>query len=189
MQHVETFWDFSVGTYRKPGVAEACLALQDRHGLDVNVLLFCCWYGCTRGPLDDSTFEHVLSFCEPWASRVVRPLRSARTWMKAAGCMQGGVSEDDCMALRDRIKKVEFEAEYLQQTTLEDLVSGAAVNHLETRSQLSSNALNLRRYINHFGITLDAGSRTELAHIVTAAIPGTDTDAVTDTLTTTFQET
>ena len=39
MNSTASFWDFSVGTYRRPGVADACLSLQDRYGLDVNVLL------------------------------------------------------------------------------------------------------------------------------------------------------
>ena len=39
------FWQFSGAVYAHPGVAEACLDLQDRHGLDVNLLLFCAWAG------------------------------------------------------------------------------------------------------------------------------------------------
>ena len=37
------FWDFSLALYRKPGVAAACLRLQDGPGLDVNLLLYACW--------------------------------------------------------------------------------------------------------------------------------------------------
>ena len=47
-----SFWAFSLEFYARPGVAEACLALQDRHGLDVNILLLCCWLGWSgRGRL------------------------------------------------------------------------------------------------------------------------------------------
>ncbi|MFB3151067.1 MAG: TIGR02444 family protein, partial [Alphaproteobacteria bacterium] len=38
-------WDFALVVYRRDGVAEACLALQESQGVDVNVLLFCCWLG------------------------------------------------------------------------------------------------------------------------------------------------
>ncbi len=37
------FWRFSLATYRKPGVATACLALQDECGVDVNLMLFLLW--------------------------------------------------------------------------------------------------------------------------------------------------
>ena len=46
------FWRFSLATYRKPGVADACLALQDGCGVDVNVLLFVTWLGTQGRRLD-----------------------------------------------------------------------------------------------------------------------------------------
>ena len=39
------FWDFSLAVYGKPGFPQAAIALQDRHGLNVNMLLFCLWAG------------------------------------------------------------------------------------------------------------------------------------------------
>lgn len=33
------FWDFSLEVYPREGVGAACLALQARHEIDVNVLL------------------------------------------------------------------------------------------------------------------------------------------------------
>lgn len=35
----EQFWQFSEQHYARPGVAEACLQLQDEHGANVNLLL------------------------------------------------------------------------------------------------------------------------------------------------------
>ena len=47
------FWDFSLEAYARPGVAPACLDLQERHGADVNLLLFACWLSASgRGALD-----------------------------------------------------------------------------------------------------------------------------------------
>ena len=43
------FWDFSLEVYAKEGVADACLRLQDDLGIDVNMLLFCCWAGHSGG--------------------------------------------------------------------------------------------------------------------------------------------
>ena len=37
------FWRFSLDYYARPGVAEACLQLQDAACVDVNVLLFLIW--------------------------------------------------------------------------------------------------------------------------------------------------
>ena len=49
------FWRFSLRTYRAPGVQEACLALQDRCGADVNLLLFCGWTGRDGRALDPAS--------------------------------------------------------------------------------------------------------------------------------------
>lgn len=42
--HDNPLWSFSLRHYAQPGVKEACLALQDEHGLDVNVALACLWH-------------------------------------------------------------------------------------------------------------------------------------------------
>jgi len=42
------FWDFSLAVYRRPGVAAACLRLQDEAGVDVNLLLYFCWLATVR---------------------------------------------------------------------------------------------------------------------------------------------
>lgn len=43
------FWRFSCAVYAAPGVAQACLELQDTHGADVNLLLLAAWLGAARG--------------------------------------------------------------------------------------------------------------------------------------------
>ena len=44
----EAFWRFSLALYARPGVAEALIALQDRAGRDVNLMLFALWAGAVR---------------------------------------------------------------------------------------------------------------------------------------------
>ena len=46
------FWRYSLGFYRRSGVEQACLGLQNTCGADVNLLLFCCWMGAQGRPLD-----------------------------------------------------------------------------------------------------------------------------------------
>lgn len=187
-RNTDSFWDFSVSTYRQPGVAEACLSLQDRFGCDVNVLLYCCWFGRTRGLLDEPMFRSTLAFSQSWADQVVRPLRAARIWMKSTGCLLSEIPTDDCMALRDRIKAVELDAEHLQQTTLEDLATTPPTATPEPETQLTNTASNLRRYLERCDIRLDDSSLAELADIVSASIDGTEKETVLSTLNTAFQK-
>ena len=41
------FWDFTIAHYGREGLSPAVIALQDRLGVDVNMLLLCCWAGST----------------------------------------------------------------------------------------------------------------------------------------------
>ena len=187
MEQPASLWNFSVRTYGKPSVADACLALQDRHGLDVNVLLFCCWFGCTRGVVDGPLWDRVLAFSEPWADNVVRPLRAARTWMKNTGCTQSDISNDACMELREEIKRIELKAERLQENTLQFVAEDSPFKTLDSTSQIICIMLNLKSYLRRCRVELDSESRADLACIVTGAVGGATLDAVTESIDTTFR--
>jgi uncharacterized protein (TIGR02444 family) len=40
---VSVFWEWALDAYARPGVAEACLELQDVHGQNVPLLLWAAW--------------------------------------------------------------------------------------------------------------------------------------------------
>jgi uncharacterized protein (TIGR02444 family) len=104
------FWRFSLRVYAAPGVAPECLSLQDRFGIDVNVLLFCAWLGVERGiALTADDLQECERAVSEWHSRCVRPLREARRAMKGLP----GVED-----IRAEIKKLELEAEKREQQTL-----------------------------------------------------------------------
>ncbi len=171
MTTTKSFWNFAVRTYRCEGVHEACLALQDERGGDVNVLLFCCWMGATRGEFEIETLDKVLEFSHAWADRVVRPLRSVRSWMKNEGCLDPDIPVERCMSLRERIKKVELEAEQMQEIVMESLVKTIPEATLGVTSQARAAMLNLRRYCEAEGIDWDHATQIHLDVILQAAIP------------------
>ncbi|MFL9824734.1 TIGR02444 family protein [Rhodoplanes sp. SY1] len=109
------FWRFSLATYRKPGVAEACLALQDGHGVDVNVLLFAMWLGTQGRRLDAAEMRRVLDAAAGWARDVVVPLRLVRRRLKDAPPL---VEPATAQAFRSEVKRLELEAERLEQEAL-----------------------------------------------------------------------
>ncbi len=74
----EPFWTYSLELYARPGVEAACLELQRRHGVDVNLVLLCCWLA-TRGiELDQITLARAKRAVVDWQAEVVRPLRALR---------------------------------------------------------------------------------------------------------------
>lgn len=119
MSETGDFWGFSLRVYGRPGVAEACLELQNRHGLDVNMVLFCCW-AARFGSLDRSTLERARDASERWADAAVRPLRSVRTALESRPWPD--LDRAEVAELRERVKKEELAAERLQQEMLERIL-------------------------------------------------------------------
>ena len=152
----EGLWRFSTRVYRLERVASACLALQDRSGLDVNMLLFCCWAGTTIGTLPEPVVRAAVAFSTEWSAHVVWPLRSARRWMK---------TETGESPLRDAIKRNELEAERLQQETLEAQVAGLP------RRAPGPDAVraNLDAWLGAVGVGLDDVGMADLETVIAAS--------------------
>ncbi len=120
--HRENFWHFSNQIYRRSGVAATCLDLQNSKGVDVNLLLFACWYGVNRGLLPDDLIQRSLDISQRWANEVVIPLRHARTWMKQSAEQLTDDLVQQHQQLREQIKAAELQAEHFQQNLLESIV-------------------------------------------------------------------
>ncbi len=121
-RHASPFWNFSLRFYRIEGVAPACLTLQDRHGIDVNVMLFGLWLAQQGRALERTDMHTIMDAAESWRAQVVVPLRSVRRILRepadAAGKGAAALDRDGALALREKIKAAELEAERLQQEAL-----------------------------------------------------------------------
>ncbi|HUK58893.1 MAG TPA: TIGR02444 family protein [Stellaceae bacterium] len=114
----EEFWRFALDFYARPGVAPACLELQDRHGKDVLIALFACWVGISgRGRLDAAALAKAEATARPWRSSVVEPLRRTRHALKGIGGAEN---------LYSRMKKIELDAEKIAMERLAPLAPAAA---------------------------------------------------------------
>jgi len=109
------FWDFSLQFYSLPGVATACIRLQDTNGADVSLLLFALWAARCGLRLGAAEAQAAEATVHPWRETVVRPLRIARRATKGA---PAGYAAGSSAMLHDRIKAIELEAERLQQDAL-----------------------------------------------------------------------
>lgn len=168
-------WDFATWAYAEPGVEKACLALQNRLGVDVNMLMFCAWLayrGSGTAHLAKS-LGAALKLSREWQRTLVEPLRSARENLKdvieASGLM--GNDRNTAMELRERIKQCEVDMEQLQTLAFYSLVAGGTEDHVATRSpaEQKDDALNnLTVYFAATGVKLDALGQTHVMRILTA---------------------
>ena len=101
-------WDWAVAAYGAPGVAEACLALQDSNEQNVPLLLWSAWVAQTGRKPDAETIEAACDTARAWDSVVVAPLRSVRRTLKAP---VPDIDDGPREAIRNRIKALELEAE------------------------------------------------------------------------------
>ncbi|MEZ5932357.1 MAG: TIGR02444 family protein [Alphaproteobacteria bacterium] len=117
------FWTFSVDVYQRPGIEAACLALQDRHGLNVNLLLWALWLADCGVALNPPLLEKARLTVAPWQQAAVEPLRAVRRWLREriedaepdaiAAEWPGQVA-----ALRRSIIALELDGEHLTQLAL-----------------------------------------------------------------------
>jgi len=75
-------WDFALRLYRAPGIAPACLDLQERHGVDVTLMLFCLWHGTVSDAPLGEHLPAVAAAALEWHRATVLPMRAARRWLK-----------------------------------------------------------------------------------------------------------
>lgn len=162
----KNFWEFSITVYAEDAVASACLDLQDAYDIDINLLLFGCWYGFCFGKLDESSVDQAIDFSRIWKMEVVQPLRKVRAWMKANTEKFATLDTTQYSILRERIKFDELAAEKIQQQTLEKLVQDANISPINKFSKLDAAMFNVKKIIETNSTEIDEVIETKLAIIL-----------------------
>lgn len=159
---VNPFWDFSLAVYDRTGVAAACLALQDRHNVDVNVLLFCAWAGSRGHTLGPEDIVKLRTAAQPWQAAVVAPLRAVRRQLKTMDV----VPEPAIDRLRTRVKDAELDAESVEQRLLFEgltIAAGVGVPGLS--------GANMIAYLSAMNVAVDASDVADLATVLRGCFP------------------
>ncbi len=107
-------WRFALSLYGREGVSSACLVLQEKLGVDVNILLFAIFARLERGvTLDTQELAAIDGLVRGWRTEIVQVLRQVRTRLKSAP-FSSSATED----LRNRIKADELRAEQIELVML-----------------------------------------------------------------------
>ena len=163
------FWDFSLKVYTSDGVAEACLELQNTHQLDVNILLFCLWYGVSgRGKLSDKEIKKIICHVDIWHRDLVKELRKLRVMLK--GGMKNAPSELT-ESLRRSLQKTEIDAEHIEQLMLATLIPGVGDDSRDSRKKIEETISNISSYFATFG-TVSTRDWKYLMVILQTVFPG-----------------
>lgn len=137
-------WAFMLAVYARPGVADACLRLQEAHGLDVILLLTVLHGGVTGHVADPQQIQDLEQDCSEWRKTVVHPLRKARRAMKQHVWLKQHAKGQ---VLRERVKAAELDAERIQASFGEEKVLGiqmsSALENAEKLGTLADMVLDL----------------------------------------------
>ncbi len=174
------FWDFTMAHYGRDGLAPAVIALQDRLGADVNMLLLCCWAGSTgRGALSADDIDRALGATRPWQVEVVERLRAARRHLKPP---PAAAPRAPAEALRRRILDCEIDGEHVAQLMMEETVTRAPDAGCAAGDRLADTATGLGHYLGALGAPLGGADRADLAALLGAVFDDADTDAAVATI-------
>jgi uncharacterized protein (TIGR02444 family) len=158
------FWGFSLAFYGDPEVAEACLRLQDEAGADVNVILLLLWQAGRKRSLAAAEIKAIEEAIAPWRQEAVVPLRGVRRWLKHHA---GPVDRSGAEELRRQVKRIELEAERLQQQAMAELAAGI-VRGVPARSPRSAAQHSFTAYEAVRGRMLPQDVLQALLHKLTA---------------------
>lgn len=163
------FWDFSLEVYAREGVADACLRLQDDLGIDVNMLLFCCWAGRSGGgELGERTIADAAGAVGSWNDEIVRPLRRLRRRLKGGFT---GVREERSLELRREIQAIEIESEHIEQLFLGETFARADDEKLPAEIRAGHAAVNVAAYLRVSGAAGTAGHLRGIGTLLAATFP------------------
>ena len=160
----DPFWDFSSRVYGAPAVAEALLSLQDRRGLDVNLLLLCLWCGCGGRALSLADIARLEALVDPWRRTVVERLRALRRQLKADPPLTGPGSA----LLRQKVLDCEIFAEAIVQRSLHGAVGDVPAGPVADPACALG---NLRAYLDFAGVRAARRDVGELGVILRAVWP------------------
>ncbi len=159
------FWNFSLRIYAQPAAKEALLELQNQYGLNVNILLYCCWIALVQqGQLSQPEIKHLSISTHLWHENIVTNLRLLRDKLTNA--------TSALRALREEVLNVELMAEQVEQLLLAGSVLPKTPRNRRNLGQKAGNAChNIANYCKVAYINLDHASSTLIAQFLNIVFP------------------
>jgi uncharacterized protein (TIGR02444 family) len=144
------FWEFSLSVYAAPGVSDECLELQDRFGIDVNLLLFAAYAGSRHLILSPESIDRCSLLVRQWREQVIQPLRSVRRVTKELLQQHSPQIQRQAEDIGSKVKLIELDSEKVQQDLLYQWLEGQTLDRTTDTDQAIRNNVEtiLRRSLS-----------------------------------------
>ena len=77
-----SLWDWSLAAWKRPGVEDAALSLQDVAGQNIPLLLWAAWAASQGKALGEEALEEACDVARAWEDAAIAPLRDLRRLLK-----------------------------------------------------------------------------------------------------------
>ena len=148
-QAADALWSFVKRLYAQPGLAQMCLELQDRHGVDVTLLFHLLLLARRSRSVSPADAAQIEAAAQPWRAAVIDPLRRVRRELKTMPA-----NYPEAPALRQTIAASEIEAERMQLLFLQN--DSTETQPTATPGQAAERSL--AAYCTHLGLPADTAA-------------------------------
>lgn len=157
------FWKFSIKIYAEPQVEKALLQLQDKHGLNINLILYCCWYAFRgQGRLNKNELKDLIQCVQYWHDKVTLPLRRLRLVIKKYK------EKTSLQSLYTDILQHELFAEQVEQLLLADISVYQAKPIRTSLQKIMDSCKNIITYCQVIKVSLQEKDETEITEVLAA---------------------
>lgn len=169
----QSFWEFSLKLYSQSEVEQNLLFLQNHYGCNVNIVLFCCWYGLEgQGRLSQKRLSSIIDSIQYWHERIVKPLRQLRKTMKRYRLIK-----DDPLN-GESVLAEEINAEKIEQRMIVDKVSIERHGSKSPIFKVIDVCKSLLNYLRIRGVLLGDDGVDSVVTILSQVFPSVPLDEV-----------
>lgn len=144
------FWRYSLKLYSKNIVKDICLDLQNQFGVNINIILFCCWHTATsRGPLSTEQIQLLISTTDSWHCEITQGLRHLRALI--SNLPEQNWTSD----LRKDILAHELTSEHIEQLLMVHTISTSVLKNHSVQQKFDNCVSSLHHYFACLAIPLD----------------------------------
>ena len=175
------FWNFSIKIYAGEGFSNACINIQERHQMDVNLLLLGTWYGASgRGCLSTDQLKKVIEITSIWNKEIVCSLRPVRTRLKDS---MDGFPINQTEAMRKALLAMEVECEHIEQLAVARCLGDKALGPDNfTSGRIEDSVDNVFCYFNVKKVRPTEDDLDDLSIILMSAYPNKNENIVREIL-------
>jgi len=168
--------------YEQPGVQEACFELQNRYGIDVDILFFCLRVGASGGgKMTRAEILQAMKAVSGWQEDIVKPIRIARSRLESS---YNSFPEEKTETIQKNLVQAELDAEKIEQLHLAIAVPFEQNPHLSEEKRAEDALANMFLYLTEFakeqaGMTFDGNDLiSPLNTIFCASFPQKDPQSI-----------